>query len=92
MSGEEAKHGFSPAELPGALDAVAGMPRLKLEGFLTMAPFFDDAEEARPVFAGLRELAEKHGVTELSMGMTNDYVVAVEEGATQVRIGSALFK
>jgi len=56
-----------------------------------MAPFVDSPELARPVFAGLRELGERLGLPELSMGMTNDYEVAIEEGATQVRIGSALF-
>jgi len=59
---------------------------------MTMAPLVDDPNEVRPVFAGLRKLAEQVGLKELSMGMSNDFEVAIEEGATQVRIGTALFE
>lgn len=90
-SGEEAKHGFTPEALPAALDAVRALPGLAVEGLMTMAPLVDDPETVRPCFARLRELAERHGLRELSMGMTNDFEVAVEEGATQIRIGSALY-
>jgi hypothetical protein len=81
-----------------ALDELAGLPRLEIRGLMTMAPLVDDAEVARPVFASLRRLRDAInqrrpglGLTELSMGMTNDFEVAVEEGATMVRVGSALF-
>ena len=73
------------------------MPHLRLVGLMTMAPFVDDPETVRPVFRALRELRDTLNRTgpfrldELSMGMTQDYEVAVQEGATMVRIGSALF-
>jgi uncharacterized pyridoxal phosphate-containing UPF0001 family protein len=92
VSGEQSKHGFSPAELPEAVDKIAQMKQLRVDGLLTMAPFVDDPEEVRPYFARLRALAGEIGLGTISMGMTNDFEVAVEEGATQVRIGSALFK
>lgn len=108
VSGEAQKDGFAaarwrddPAEreaLWDALQQVAGLPGLTLRGLMTMAPFVDDAEEARPIFQRLRQLRDELGGTlgldlpELSMGMTNDYPVAVEEGATLVRIGRAVFE
>ncbi len=58
---------------------------------MTIAPLVDDPEQARPAFRSLRELAQEHGLTGLSMGMTNDYPVAIEEGATVVRVGRAIF-
>ncbi len=91
VSGEASKHGFTPAELPAALERIAALPHVRAEGLMTMAPFVDDPEDVRPVFAGLRKLAEPLGLRELSMGMSNDFEVAIEEGATQVRIGTALF-
>ncbi|HOZ46900.1 MAG TPA: YggS family pyridoxal phosphate-dependent enzyme [Candidatus Hydrogenedentes bacterium] len=91
VSGEEAKHGFPPEEVAAALDAIARFERIEAEGLMTMAPFVEDPELTRPVFARLRELGRRLGLPELSMGMTNDFEVAVEEGATQVRIGTALF-
>jgi len=92
VSGEESKHGFAPDALENAVAALRRMKHLKLDGLMTMAPLAMDAEQARPVFSRLRELAKEHGLTELSMGMSNDFEVAIEEGATQVRIGSALFE
>ncbi len=92
VSGEKAKSGFAPADLPAALETIRGMPHLIIEGLMTMAPLVDDPEETRPVFRALRELAAKLGLKALSMGMSNDYVVAIEEGATEVRIGTAIFK
>ena len=92
VSGEESKHGLNPADLDSAVDAIGRLERLRIRGLLTMAPFVADPEETRPVFAALRELAERFGFPGLSMGMTNDFEVAIEEGATQVRIGSALFR
>jgi len=92
VSGEASKHGFIPADLPSALDRVRALPHLLAEGLMTMAPLVDDPNEVRPVFAELRKLAEQMGLKELSMGMSNDFEVAIEEGATQVRIGTALFE
>jgi pyridoxal phosphate enzyme (YggS family) len=96
ISGEVQKHGLP---LVGAYDAVqrmAQIPGLSLRGLMAMAPASDDPEAARPVFAGLRALAQRlqpeRGALELSMGMSGDFVVAVEEGATLLRLGSALFR
>lgn len=96
VSGEESKFGLEPGKLPGFIEKLAGYNRIKVKGLMTMAPFVDDPEETRPCFRKLRELRDANAktgfeLTELSMGMTNDYIVAVEEGATMVRIGSALF-
>lgn len=92
VSGEEAKSGFTPDDLRRALDEVRGMPHLIVEGLMTMAPLVDDPEDTRPVFRGLRALAVQHGLKSLSMGMSNDFEVAIEEGSTEVRIGTAIFK
>jgi uncharacterized pyridoxal phosphate-containing UPF0001 family protein len=86
LSGEATKSGVSPDELPGFL---ARYPDVR--GLMTMPPFTDDPEASRPYFRRLRELAEEHGLRELSMGTSQDYRVAVEEGATYVRVGSSLF-
>jgi pyridoxal phosphate enzyme (YggS family) len=91
VSGEASKHGFQPAEVAAAAEAVRGLPNIDFVGLMTMAPEANDVEETRPVFRALRELAEANGLRELSMGMTNDFEVAIEEGATTVRIGRALF-
>ncbi len=92
VSGEESKGGFTGESVQAAFEKVGDMAHLHVVGLMTMAPIVDDPEEARPVFARLRELAEAMGLKELSMGMTNDFEVAVEEGATEVRIGTAIFK
>lgn len=92
VSGEASKHGLVPDEVLAALAAFAKLPNLRVLGLMTMAPLVDDPEEVRPVFVGLRRLAERFGLPELSMGMSNDFEVAVEEGATMVRIGTALFQ
>lgn len=92
VSGEESKHGFLPEDVEEAVSRSAEWPHLKLEGLMTMAPFVEDPEQVRPVFRRLRQLAESMGLKHVSMGMTNDFEVAIEEGATQVRIGSALFE
>ena len=92
VSGEESKHGFTPENVADAVRQMAQWRNLHVRGLMTMAPFVEDAEEVRPVFARLRRLAGEIGLAEVSMGMTNDFEVAVEEGATQVRIGSALFE
>jgi PLP dependent protein len=91
VSGETAKHGFVPDDLPEALRAMAAFDRITVSGLMTMAPFDAPPELLRQVFGGLRELAGAHGLRELSMGMSDDFEIAIEEGATQVRIGSALF-
>jgi pyridoxal phosphate enzyme (YggS family) len=91
VGGEAQKSGCAPEEVPALVDAVRALPRVDLRGLLTVAPQFDDPQATRPCFAALRELAEKHSLPELSMGMTHDLEVAVEEGATMLRIGTALF-
>ena len=91
LSHEEAKHGADPAALPELIEAVRGMPNLQLRGLMTVPPWTEDAEQSRPYFAKLRELAGRFGLTELSMGMSHDLEVAIEEGATTVRVGTALF-
>lgn len=97
IAGEEQKHGARGDAALELLGGVLALPRLRVEGLMTMAPFSDDPESARPVFRALRELRDAlqsrsgHALSALSMGMTGDFEVAVEEGATHVRIGSALF-
>jgi pyridoxal phosphate enzyme (YggS family) len=97
ISGEGSKHGFSPEILERDLEVLLALPRVQVEGFLTMAPLAPEAESSRSYFASLRELrdrmSEKAGIPlgTLSMGMSGDYQVAVEEGATLVRVGSAIF-
>jgi pyridoxal phosphate enzyme (YggS family) len=84
LSGEESKSGVPPDEVESLLGP-------EVRGLMTMPPFADDSEASRPYFRRLRELAERHGLPELSMGTTQDWRVAVEEGATLIRIGSVLF-
>ena len=91
LSEEESKSGAPEAELPSIVDAVRSCPNLKLRGLMTVPPWSEDAELSRPYFARLRELASRHSIPELSMGMSNDLEVAIEEGATWVRVGTALF-
>lgn len=96
LSEEEAKHGVSEKELMPLLEKIKGLQNLKLEGLMTMPPYFEDAEKARPYFKRLRAIkdeAERCGfkLPELSMGMSDDFEVAIEEGATMVRIGTAIF-
>ena len=91
VAGEASKQGFDPAELESAFAQIAALPQLRVRGLMTIAPLVADAEQARPVFRRLRELRDALGLPELSMGMSNDYAVAIEEGATIVRIGRAVF-
>ncbi len=91
VSGEASKHGFAPKELEAALEVLGRCSALRVRGLMTMAPLEGGLDAARRTFAGLRELAERFGLPERSMGMSDDFEVAIEEGATQVRIGSALF-
>jgi pyridoxal phosphate enzyme (YggS family) len=95
---EEQKHGCEPEDLAALIEHVLGLPHLSLRGLMTMAPLVALPEETRPVFSGLRELRDQTQsrypdatLAELSMGMTNDFEVAVEEGATLVRVGRAIF-
>jgi pyridoxal phosphate enzyme (YggS family) len=87
VAGEEGKAGIAPAELPGFLERAP----VRVVGLMGMPPFADDPEQSRPHFAALRELAREHGLRHLSMGTSQDYAVAVEEGATIIRLGSVLF-
>jgi pyridoxal phosphate enzyme (YggS family) len=91
IAGEETKQGIAPHEVGALLNAVAGHPHIEVAGLMTVAPHVSDPEDVRSVFRGLRELARSHGLTGLSMGMSEDYRVAVEEGATAIRVGRALF-
>jgi pyridoxal phosphate enzyme (YggS family) len=100
-SGEASKHGFAPADVGAVLPHLAALQRVRVRGLMTMAAYQEeDAERCRPTFAGLRGLAERlrpqvprgHHLGELSMGMSNDFEVAVEEGATLVRLGTVLFE
>jgi pyridoxal phosphate enzyme (YggS family) len=91
LSTEQAKAGAAPEELADLIEAVRGCPNLRLLGLMTMPPWSDDAERSRPYFRRLRELAALHGLPHLSMGMSHDLETAIEEGATYVRIGTALF-
>ena len=102
LSGEEAKHGFQADELLTAWDDVMKLESVQIEGLMAMAAYSDNPEDARPVFRQLRELLNElrsrsdvntaKQLNQLSMGMTGDFEVAVEEGATVVRIGSALWE
>ena len=91
LSGEDAKSGADPAELPPLIEAVRATRNLRLLGLMTMPPWTDDAEPSRPYFRRLRELASQFGLPQLSMGMSHDFEVAIEEGATHIRVGTALF-
>lgn len=97
VSGESSKFGIKPSALPEIVEASLNCRRITLEGFMTMAPFSPNPEDSRPHFARLRmlrdEMEKRFGASfpVLSMGMSGDYAVAVEEGATCVRIGTALF-
>jgi pyridoxal phosphate enzyme (YggS family) len=91
LSQEESKHGVDPAGVPALIDAVRGCPNLRLRGLMTMPPWSEDPEAPRGCFRTLRELAEAHGLSELSMGMSSDLETAIEEGSTCVRVGTALF-
>jgi pyridoxal phosphate enzyme (YggS family) len=87
VAGEEGKAGIAPADLPAFLERAP----VRVVGLMGMPPFAEDPEQSRPHFAALRELAAEHGLHHLSMGTSQDYAVAVEEGATIVRVGSTLY-
>ena len=99
VSGEEVKFGFEPEVLLKDIGRIALLPNIKIKGLMTMAPLTDDTAAIRPVFQGLKNLSQKINdknicsvdMQYLSMGMSQDYEIAVEEGANMVRIGSAIF-
>jgi pyridoxal phosphate enzyme (YggS family) len=91
LSEEGSKSGAAPEDLPAIVEACRSASRLRLLGLMTVPPWSEDAELSRPYFARLRELAARYALPELSIGMSNDMEVAIEEGATCVRVGTALF-
>ncbi len=91
VGGETQKGGFAPEALEAALEEIARLEHLDVRGLMTIPPVVERAEDARPWFRALAELAKRHGLGELSMGMSADYDVAIEEGATMVRVGTAIF-
>jgi pyridoxal phosphate enzyme (YggS family) len=97
VSGEASKFGFSPAALESGIGQLLALPRIEIEGLMTLAPYAEDPERARPCFRALREfrdrLSRRTGLPfgTLSMGMSGDFEVAIEEGATLVRVGTAIF-
>ena len=97
VAGEASKHGFKPEELIEQLDAINNLPRLEIHGLMTIAPWTSDPEKVRPVFRRLREIKEEceqilgAPMQHLSMGMSGDFEVAIQEGATIIRIGTAIF-
>jgi pyridoxal phosphate enzyme (YggS family) len=97
QGGEETKFGVAPEAAPDLLQEVTRLPHLRVLGLMTMPPWFSDPEEVRPYFRALQELRDRLRdlsglpLPELSMGMSGDYAVAVEEGATLVRVGTAIF-
>jgi len=99
VSGEESKYGLNPEGVITFLQEVNGLPNIKVEGLMTMAPFYENPENCRPCFRKLKELVEEVKakniknveMTYLSIGMSNDFEVAIEEGSNMVRIGRAIF-
>ncbi|MEQ8161405.1 MAG: YggS family pyridoxal phosphate-dependent enzyme [Smithellaceae bacterium] len=99
VSGEQTKNGVSPAQVRELIGRIAGLENLSVRGLMTMAPYSDDPETSRPYFQALRQLRDdiareeipRVQMAELSMGMTDDFEVAIEEGSTIVRIGRAIF-
>ncbi len=91
LSDEEAKAGAAHEELPALIEAIRGCEHLRLTGLMTMPPWNVDPEQTRPYFRKLATLAREHGLPKLSMGMSHDLEAAIEEGATHVRVGTALF-
>jgi len=91
VSGEASKFGLPPAQVSSAVEEIARLPHLEIRGLMTIAPLTDNPEEVRPIFKRLRLLRDSLGLEHLSMGMTDDFEVAIEEGATMVRIGRAIF-
>jgi pyridoxal phosphate enzyme (YggS family) len=96
LSHEESKHGLAPDELDSLLEVLKPLHHLEVRGLMTVPPFDEDPQTARPYFQRLRQLRDEHlalypTLIELSMGMSNDFAVAIQEGSTTVRIGTAIF-
>jgi pyridoxal phosphate enzyme (YggS family) len=91
LSGESSKAGTAPEDVAALLDAIRACPNLRLTGLMTIPPWSDDPEQTRPYFRKLAALARAHSVAGLSMGMSHDLEAAIEEGATHIRVGTALF-
>jgi pyridoxal phosphate enzyme (YggS family) len=91
LSGEESKTGAEPEQLPELLNAAGDCSSIHVTGLMTMPPWSENGEQSRPYFRRLAELARRYGLGQLSMGMSSDFEVAIEEGATLIRIGTALF-
>ncbi len=101
LAPEDSKNGVTPEELPGVIEEMLSLPLLELRGLMAIPPYFDDVERVRPYFRRLRELrdamreefvaGDSRLLRELSMGMSHDFEIAIEEGATQIRVGTALF-
>jgi hypothetical protein len=91
VAGEATKFGIAPADAGALVRSISDLPNIEVAGLMTVAPQVDDPEDVRWVFRRLRELRDSLGLAELSMGMTDDYEVAVEEGSTLVRVGRAIF-
>lgn len=91
LSEEASKAGAAPGELPKLIAAIRACPNLRLTGLMTMPPWSDDPETTRPYFRRLAALAREHEIAKLSMGMSHDLEAAIEEGATHIRVGTALF-
>jgi uncharacterized pyridoxal phosphate-containing UPF0001 family protein len=91
LSNEPTKTGVDPEEVPLLLETGARCNKLRVTGLMTMPPWSTNAEESRPYFRKLAELANRYSLPQLSMGMSNDFEVAIEEGATIIRVGTALF-
>lgn len=96
ISGEESKSGFAPASLDEVVAEIAGMKKIRLDGLMTIGPLTDDEKDIRKAFKRMKDmfdaLAGRHGFSVLSMGMSDDFEIAIQEGATMVRIGRALFE
>lgn len=99
VAGEESKYGFTPAEIPGAVQQISRFFNIRICGLMTIAPFVKNSEENRPIFRNLNQLSvdikgkniDNVSMSVLSMGMTGDYEVAIEEGATMIRVGTGIF-
>ena len=91
IAGEASKYGVAPEDVQKLAQSIGRLANINLRGLMTVAPRVDNSEDVRPVFRRLREMRDAIGLTELSMGMTDDFEVAVEEGSTLVRVGRALF-
>lgn len=91
LSSEQSKAGCDPENLPSLAERIRSLPHLTLTGLMTMPPWSDDPEQSRPCFRRLRQLAQSLGLSKISMGMSQDLETAIQEGATIVRVGTALF-